>query len=361
MPAGCPDIQADLLRLVLGHACLQLATGRLDEALCSVGDLEQLTPLPGGGDVLGFTAAVRAWVTTMRAEPDAAPLTAVPTTPDTAAVIALRRRPDGQCDPIRPMSAGLLAEVALASGRPEEALHLVRSIGGQTKLPVSASFLRPMWQCVAAAAAMACGRRTEAQAWAERAGESAAEPGEGARGLAFAALARAHASPPHRSSRIERLERIERWRDAAAQLAASGLPISECSARLTLARDLVDLRDLDEAAYEVEQAKRLADACDAGHLLGQAVNVQRRIGACRPRPSTAEPTPGTPETSELSPREQEIARLVSQGMSNQTIARTLYISAKTVEAHLTRIYRKLNTGSRAALAALLLRQEADEG
>jgi DNA-binding NarL/FixJ family response regulator len=48
----------------------------------------------------------------------------------------------------------------------------------------------------------------------------------------------------------------------------------------------------------------------------------------------------------LTKRQREILRLLEQGLDNQTIARELGLSVKTVENHLTRIYRQLNVQSR---------------
>ena len=54
---------------------------------------------------------------------------------------------------------------------------------------------------------------------------------------------------------------------------------------------------------------------------------------------------------ELSPREQEIVRLVAEGHPNKIIAAELAISAWTVGTHLRRIFAKLGVGSRAAMVA----------
>jgi DNA-binding CsgD family transcriptional regulator len=55
--------------------------------------------------------------------------------------------------------------------------------------------------------------------------------------------------------------------------------------------------------------------------------------------------------SQLSPREQEIVRLVALGHSNKIIAGVLNISSWTVCTHLRRIFAKLGVGSRAAMVA----------
>lgn len=53
----------------------------------------------------------------------------------------------------------------------------------------------------------------------------------------------------------------------------------------------------------------------------------------------------------LSPREQEVVRLVRQGMTNREVAGTLFLSPRTVEAHVARVLRKLGLPSRRALAS----------
>ena len=52
----------------------------------------------------------------------------------------------------------------------------------------------------------------------------------------------------------------------------------------------------------------------------------------------------------LSAREMEIARLISRGLPNKTIARTLELSPSTVSSHLKRIFLKLGVRSRTELA-----------
>lgn len=57
---------------------------------------------------------------------------------------------------------------------------------------------------------------------------------------------------------------------------------------------------------------------------------------------------------ELSDREMEILKLAARGMSNQDIATSLFLSRRTVQAHLANIFRKMDVGSRteAVLQAL---------
>ena len=54
--------------------------------------------------------------------------------------------------------------------------------------------------------------------------------------------------------------------------------------------------------------------------------------------------------SELTSAERRVARLVAEGRTNREVASELFVTSATVEAHLTRIYRKLGIRSWTALA-----------
>jgi len=64
--------------------------------------------------------------------------------------------------------------------------------------------------------------------------------------------------------------------------------------------------------------------------------------------------PANGKRIQLSPREQEIVRMVAKGHPNKVIADVLNISSWTVCTHLRRIFAKLGVGSRAAMVAQLL-------
>ena len=92
------------------------------------------------------------------------------------------------------------------------------------------------------------------------------------------------------------------------------------------------------------------DNCVSGSSTEQVL-IDREVDGIRylvirmPRPSSR---------VQLSPREQEIVRMVAQGHPNKVIADVLNISAWTVCTHLRRIFAKLGVGSRAAMVAQLL-------
>jgi DNA-binding CsgD family transcriptional regulator len=103
----------------------------------------------------------------------------------------------------------------------------------------------------------------------------------------------------------------------------------------------------------IERATRAAETIDAGSgnsseevLVDAEVDGSRYLLVRMPKPS--------PSRIRLSPREQEIVRMVAKGHPNKVIADVLNISSWTVCTHLRRIFAKLGVGSRAAMVAQLL-------
>ena len=62
----------------------------------------------------------------------------------------------------------------------------------------------------------------------------------------------------------------------------------------------------------------------------------------------------------LTPSERSVAELAASGMPNRDVAARLLISPKTVEANLTRVYRKLGIHSRAELGHRMSQLLADD-
>ena len=60
--------------------------------------------------------------------------------------------------------------------------------------------------------------------------------------------------------------------------------------------------------------------------------------------------PATAYPAGLSSREVEVLRLVARGMKNADVARELFISSRTVNAHMGSIYNKIGSHSRAEAA-----------
>jgi DNA-binding CsgD family transcriptional regulator len=108
-------------------------------------------------------------------------------------------------------------------------------------------------------------------------------------------------------------------------------------------------------AGQLERRRRRRSA--AADYLGRARDLFDDAGAelwaARTRAELARLGLGRTTPTELTPTEARVAELTASGLTNREVAAQLFISAKTVEANLARIYRKLSIRSRAELGARL--------
>ncbi len=95
-----------------------------------------------------------------------------------------------------------------------------------------------------------------------------------------------------------------------------------------------------------------ADAWGAGRSLSveQVAAEAEAISAALASGAQSSPSPATRLTypAGLSAREVEVLRLVAQGLTNPQVAERLFISPRTVDAHMLRIYAKLDVPNRGA-------------
>lgn len=104
--------------------------------------------------------------------------------------------------------------------------------------------------------------------------------------------------------------------------------------RLGRRRQADDIFTRAGEVYEAMGATEFVNRC----------NRERRAGGLGTRTTGA---------GGLTPQEQEIAKLVADGSTNREVARELFLSSKTVEYHLTRVYRKLGVRTRNELPRVL--------
>jgi DNA-binding CsgD family transcriptional regulator len=97
----------------------------------------------------------------------------------------------------------------------------------------------------------------------------------------------------------------------------------------------------EEALKALEWAVETFEACGAALRAGRSLEAMRRLGSPGRRAAAAAMGPGS-----LSRREREVARLASQGLTARQIGERLFISERTVETHLTRVYAKLGVESK---------------
>lgn len=238
-----------------------------------------------------------------------------------------------------------LASARLEAGDVARCTSVVLAIGGGPGLPHIWTLLRPMCFELLCAAAVAVGS-SSAEDWAAKAEAAAhAEPLPHQR--AFALVARGHLA-----------RRRGNWREAAriytraADLFGSvNMTRRRAMTLLRAASCLEGADDLEEAAMAYDLAEVLGRECGAGRLSDDATRL--RTQARERRLPDQGFGPGTAELAMLTNREREIAVAASTGKRTREIAEDLRLSPRTVDVHLTRIYRKLGLTSRAALAKLI--------
>jgi DNA-binding CsgD family transcriptional regulator len=124
-------------------------------------------------------------------------------------------------------------------------------------------------------------------------------------------------------------------------------------ARLERARALADLGALLRRRNRRAEARGLLrEALDAAHRAGAkalADQAETELRATGARPRRVVLT----GLDSLTASERRIAELAAQGLTNREIAQTLFITARTVEGHLTSVFRKLRVDSRDKLPAVL--------
>ncbi len=131
-------------------------------------------------------------------------------------------------------------------------------------------------------------------------------------------------------------------RRAAAEYLAAGLPFDAARTLLILGRALRRHRKWRAARTSLDQASEAFECLGSAGWATAARSELERVGARRPR-----------ARGELTPAEARTAGLAAQGLSNKEIARSLHVSAHTVEAHLSKTYAKLGIRSRTQLASRL--------
>jgi DNA-binding CsgD family transcriptional regulator len=117
------------------------------------------------------------------------------------------------------------------------------------------------------------------------------------------------------------------------------------------ARSLLCLGQLRRRHRHPRDARRpLASASAQFEQLGASAWREQARMELRAIGST---TPGSgPGLTSLTPQELSVAQSVAEGLTNQQAAGRLFLSTRTVEFHLSNVYRKLGIGRRAQLVRL---------
>jgi len=131
-----------------------------------------------------------------------------------------------------------------------------------------------------------------------------------------------------------------------------------CTAPLERARTLLAYGSrLHRARRRLEARERLREALDAFQDLGAVPWAERARAELRAAGGVRRRTRAA-DDDELTAQEARIAGCVARGATNREVAEELFLSPKTVEFHLGRVFRKLGIRSRTELAVLVAEGEA---
>jgi DNA-binding CsgD family transcriptional regulator len=142
------------------------------------------------------------------------------------------------------------------------------------------------------------------------------------------------------------LEQIPRDRGTGLELPA----VVHAVARRALDRDAADPYPEPYASVRLRSGSWLTIH---GSILQSTGDDERRVAVTLAPAAVAEMEPLRLALHGLTPREREIAQLLTRGATNDQIARALWISRHTVKDHVKAIYTKLAVRTRAELAAKL--------
>lgn len=136
--------------------------------------------------------------------------------------------------------------------------------------------------------------------------------------------------------------RLPLLQEAAGLLAGSGARLEHARALRSLGQELRRVHKVREARVQWRTALGLAEECGARPLV-DALRADLASAGARPRRGT--------ETGldSLTPAEYRTALLAAEGLTNREIADRCFVTRRTVELHLSRVYRKLSVSGRSDL------------
>lgn len=239
-----------------------------------------------------------------------------------------------------------LADATFESGEPSRAIEIVLTACGGEELPLipgswRANYLDFLTQCW-----LAVGQPLEAERAAARAADVATQTG-----LPFVAAIADRAAAAVALQNGDSAGAAERALAAAAAAEGADAPVIASRARTLAGRALAAV-DRKRAIAELERAVRELDAYGAVRYRQEAERELRKLGRRVRRQTSPGKLDGT-GVETLTKREMEVAQLVVNRSTNAEIGAELFLSVKTVEAHMRNIFRKLDVSSRADVARTL--------
>ncbi|WP_033434371.1 LuxR C-terminal-related transcriptional regulator [Saccharothrix syringae] len=233
----------------------------------------------------------------------------------------------------------LLASALHMDGDTDRATAVILGAGGGPDLAFVSPMTRPWCYETLSSIAADNGDTGGAEEWARRAAEAAEFVGQ-PNHVGFALLARAHAL----RAGGEHCQAAELYREAAESFATLGMTGSRIRALNHAAGSSQAAGRAEQAGADLLLARELARQVGATVVYESADQQRHRL---TPRRADAV------DLSVLTRREAQIARIAATGKRSRDIAEELVMSPRTVDLHLTRVYRKLGVSSRAELVRLL--------
>jgi DNA-binding CsgD family transcriptional regulator len=166
-------------------------------------------------------------------------------------------------------------------------------------------------------------------------------------------LAQAFGAPRARGVALRALGVITGGRRGEELLREAVAAFESAGTALERARALTDLGALLRRANRRSESRGyLRDALDAAHRAGarpiaERAETELRATGARPRRVTLT------GLDALTASERRVAQLAAQSLTNREIAQELFVTARTVEGHLTSVFRKLQLSSRDELGGVL--------
>lgn len=324
-----------ILRICLSTAYRH--TGPLEEAVRNAQEAKRLTSELGTPYLQGLAMAVESLAV---ARSDAS----TPSVALTLAEEAFAMLPPGT-NRWSVTATVALTHAALLAGEADRAVSLILNACGDSRLDSVPLIARPLSLEILVLAAISTGQ--DATNWAELAMASAEKLKVPAQ-FAFGMAAQAHVLRARHElfkARQAYLRAADLFRDS--QMVYDRARMLTFGARCTAA-----LGGTSDAIAILLRANELARTYGADRLTAEIAEKIDELTTDGRRRTTETPS-WAGMLGSLTEREREVAWAAATGKRTREIAEELAMSPRTVEVHLTRIYRKLQVPSRAALARLL--------
>lgn len=319
-------------RFTFGEITNNLMVGRLEEARTAADNSVEAAMLLDNDQLLATAQGLRCWVETERGD-TAAALAAGRSAADVA-----HRSPDAL---FAWLAHACYGEALIEAGEAERGRDEFASLGSELDgIPPST---RPFWQQALITAELGAGRIAAAEAIAAQMATAGTDL-QSRQGHAHLARSRVLLARDEYDLAVQSAQQAGQCFGAIEMriwVARARLVAGRALARAGADADAVRELDIAHSVFANTGARRLRDeTAKELRVLGQRVRPARSLAAW------VEPT-------NLTGRERAIADGVIEGHTNREIATQLFISPKTVEKHLAKIFTKLGVSSRAGLVAAL--------